>query len=138
MERAPRQQISHTHADLSGLTFLATTGATGPFVGLFGTVRGICRALVAIGVSGQAALEKAAGPVGEALIMTAAELAVAPPAVFAYNASTRANQAAMACLAFTRDLHAFFTVGKPFAVNGVPPHSLEVLGNVLENARRQG
>jgi biopolymer transport protein ExbB/TolQ len=136
MERALRQQIPRIHAVLgSGLTFLATTGATGLFVGLFCSVWSIYHALVAIGVSGQAALEKVAGPVGEALIMTAGEQAVAPPAVFACNASTRANRVAMASLAFAHDLHAFFTVGKPFAVNGVPAHSLEVLGNVLENAR---
>ena len=84
MERALRQQLSGTQASMeNGLTLLATTGATAPFVGLFGTVWGIYHALVAIGLSGQAALEKVAGPVGEALIMTAAGLAVALPAVFA-------------------------------------------------------
>ena len=86
MERALRQQLSGTQAQMeNGLTLLATTGATAPFVGLFGTVWGIYHALVAIGLSGQAALEKVAGPVGEALIMTAAGLAVAIPAVLAYN-----------------------------------------------------
>lgn len=86
MERALRQQLSGTQATMeNGLTLLATTGATAPFVGLFGTVWGIYHALVAIGLSGQAALEKVAGPVGEALIMTAAGLAVAIPAVLAYN-----------------------------------------------------
>jgi biopolymer transport protein ExbB len=123
MERALRQQISRIRADLeNGLTFLATTGATAPFVGLFGTVWGIYHALVAIGISGQAALEKVAGPVGEALIMTAAGLAVALPAVFAYNAYARANRVILAGLnAFAHDLHAFFTVGRPFAANGLPP-----------------
>ncbi|MDR1162391.1 MAG: MotA/TolQ/ExbB proton channel family protein [Candidatus Accumulibacter sp.] len=116
MERALRQQLSATQAELErGLTILATTGATAPFVGLFGTVWGIYHALIAIGVSGQAALEKVAGPVGEALIMTAAGLAVALPAVFAFNAFGRANRLILADLdAFAHDLHAFFTVGKPF------------------------
>jgi biopolymer transport protein ExbB len=116
MERALRQQFSSTQANLEkGLTLLATTGATAPFVGLFGTVWGIYHALVAIGISGQAALEKVAGPVGEALIMTAAGLAVALPAVFAYNAFARVNRLVLAELdAFAHDLHAFFTVGKPF------------------------
>src|SRR5574343_1006970 len=78
MERALRQQLTVTQAGMEiGLTLLATTGATAPFVGLFGTVWGIYHALVAIGLSGQAALDKVAGPVGEALIMTAAGLAVA-------------------------------------------------------------
>ena len=116
MERALRQQLSATQAELErGLTILATTGATAPFVGLFGTVWGIYHALIAIGVSGQAALEKVAGPVGEALIMTAAGLAVALPAVFAFNAFGRANRLVLADLdAFAHDLHAFFTVGQPF------------------------
>ena len=120
MERSLRQQLSGTQAELeSGLTLLATTGATAPFVGLFGTVWGIYHALVAIGISGQAALEKVAGPVGEALIMTAAGLAVALPAVFAYNAVTRANRVILASLdAFAHDLHAFFTLGKRIASPG--------------------
>jgi biopolymer transport protein ExbB len=69
----------------SGLPFLATVGATSPFVGLFGTVVGIYRALIAIGISGSASIDKVAGPVGEALIMTALGLLVAVPAVLAYN-----------------------------------------------------
>ena len=126
MERALRQQLSGTQAGMeNGLTLLATTGATAPFVGLFGTVWGIYHALVAIGISGQAALEKVAGPVGEALIMTAAGLAVALPAVFAYNAFTRANRVILADLdAFAHDLHAFFTVGKPFAANSAQIHPM--------------
>ncbi len=124
MERALRQQLSATQATMeNGLTLLATTGATAPFVGLFGTVWGIYHALVAIGLSGQAALEKVAGPVGEALIMTAAGLAVALPAVFAYNAFTRVNRVILADLdAFAHDLHAFFTVGKPFVANSAQIH----------------
>ncbi|MDR0578839.1 MAG: MotA/TolQ/ExbB proton channel family protein [Candidatus Accumulibacter sp.] len=119
MERALRQQLQGAQAVMeNGLTLLATTGATAPFVGLFGTVWGIYHALVAIGVSGQAALEKVAGPVGEALIMTAAGLAVALPAVFAYNAFTRANRVILTGLdAFAHDLYVFFTVGKHFAAN---------------------
>jgi biopolymer transport protein ExbB len=126
MERALRQQLSTTQAGMeNGLTFLATTGATAPFVGLFGTVWGIYHALVAIGMSGQAALEKIAGPVGEALIMTAAGLAVALPAVFAYNTFTRANRVIFADLdAFAHDLHAFFTVGKPLVANSAQIHPM--------------
>lgn len=121
MERTLRQQLSATQSEMeSGLTFLATTGATSPFVGLFGTVWGIYHALVAIGISGQAALEKVAGPVGEALIMTAAGLAVALPAVFAYNALTRANRVVLISLdAFAHDLHAFFTMREIFSSKGV-------------------
>ncbi|MDD2885570.1 MAG: MotA/TolQ/ExbB proton channel family protein [Dechloromonas sp.] len=126
MERALRQQLSGTQARMeNGLTLLATTGATAPFIGLFGTVWGIYHALVAIGVSGQAALEKVAGPVGEALIMTAAGLAVALPAVFAYNAFSRANRVILADLdAFAHDLHAFFTVGKPFVAHSAQIHPM--------------
>jgi len=126
MERTLRQQFSSTQANLEkGLTLLATTGATAPFVGLFGTVWGIYHALVAIGISGQAALEKVAGPVGEALIMTAAGLAVALPAVFAYNAFARVNRLVLADLdAFAHDLHAFFTVGKPFIAHSAQVHPL--------------
>ena len=79
-----------------GLAFLATVGSTAPFVGLFGTVWGIYHALIAIGVAGQASIDKVAGPVGEALIMTAIGLAVAVPAVLGYNWLTRRNKAAMA------------------------------------------
>jgi len=78
-----------------GLAFLATVGSTAPFVGLFGTVWGIYHALTAIGVSGQASIDKVAGPVGEALIMTAIGLAVAVPAVLGYNWLTRRNKAVM-------------------------------------------
>lgn len=126
MERTLRQQLSATQAELEkGLTLLATAGATAPFVGLLGTVWGIYHALVAIGISGQAALEKVAGPVGEALIMTAAGLAVALPAVFAYNAFARANRVVLADLdAFAHDLHAFFTVGKPLVAHSAQVHPM--------------
>ena len=78
-----------------GLAFLATVGSTSPFVGLFGTVWGIYHALTAIGISGQASIDKVAGPVGEALIMTALGLAVAIPAVLGYNWLARRNKAVM-------------------------------------------
>ena len=90
-----------------GLAFLATVGSTAPFVGLFGTVWGIYHALVKIGVSGQASIDKVAGPVGEALIMTAIGLAVAVPAVLGYNWLVRRNKAVMEQVqAFGADLHA--------------------------------
>jgi len=75
-----------------GLTFLATVGSTAPFVGLFGTVWAIYHALIGIGIAGEATLDKVAGPVGEALIMTAIGLAVAVPAVLAYNWLLRRNK----------------------------------------------
>lgn len=100
----------------SGLSVLASVGATAPFVGLFGTVWGIYHALVGIGVSGQASIDKVAGPVGEALIMTAFGLAVAIPAVLGYNALTRANKGLIARLhRFARQLHAYFLTGAPVA-----------------------
>jgi biopolymer transport protein ExbB len=89
-----------------GLSFLATVGSTGPFVGLFGTVWGIYHALTAIGMSGQASIDKVAGPVGEALIMTAMGLAVAVPAVLGYNWLVRRNKVAMEQVRhFSAELH---------------------------------
>jgi biopolymer transport protein ExbB len=89
-----------------GLAVLATVGSTAPFVGLFGTVWGIYNALVRIGASGQASIDKVAGPVGEALIMTAIGLAVAVPAVLGYNWLVRRNKVAMDTVrAFGSDLH---------------------------------
>ncbi|MFY9327609.1 MAG: MotA/TolQ/ExbB proton channel family protein [Georgfuchsia sp.] len=89
-----------------GLSFLATVGSTAPFVGLFGTVWGIYHALTAIGIAGQASIDKVAGPVGEALIMTAFGLAVAVPAVLAYNWLIRRNKIVMERVrAFSDDLH---------------------------------
>jgi biopolymer transport protein ExbB len=76
----------------SGISFLASVGSTSPFVGLFGTVWGILNALTAIGIAGQASIDKVAGPVGEALIMTAVGLAVAVPAVLCYNLLVRRNK----------------------------------------------
>ena len=98
----------------SGLSILASIGSTAPFIGLFGTVWGIYHALVGIGMSGQASIDKVAGPVGEALIMTAFGLAVAIPAVLAYNALTRSNKGILSKLhRFARQLHAYFLTGSP-------------------------
>jgi len=97
----------------NGLAVLATVGATAPFVGLFGTVWGVYHALVAIGMSGSGTLDKVAGPVGEALIMTGLGLAVAIPAVVAYNAITRSNRVLAAQLdSFAYELHSFLTLGQ--------------------------
>lgn len=96
----------------SGLGFLATVGSTAPFVGLFGTVWGILNALVAIGVAGQASIDKVAGPVGEALIMTAIGLFVAVPAVMGYNWLLGRNKVLQEALRnFTSDLHAYLVGG---------------------------
>jgi biopolymer transport protein ExbB len=97
-----------------GLAFLATVGSTAPFVGLFGTVWGIYHALTAIGIAGQASIDKVAGPVGEALIMTAIGLAVAVPAVLGYNWLVRRNKVAMENVrAFGSDLHAVLVGRRP-------------------------
>jgi biopolymer transport protein ExbB len=90
-----------------GLSFLATVGSTSPFVGLFGTVWGIYNALVSIGLSGQASIDKVAGPVGESLIMTAIGLAVAVPAVLGYNVLIRRNKLIMQGVQkFSGNIHA--------------------------------
>lgn len=95
-----------------GLTILASAGSAAPYIGLFGTVWGIYHALINIGLSGQGTLDKVSGPVGEALIMTALGLAVAIPAVLAYNAFNRRNRVWLARLdAFAHDLYAVITVG---------------------------
>ncbi len=111
--RALRQRINEAAARLeAGLTFLASVGSTAPFVGLFGTVWGIYHALIAIALAGTVSIDKVAGPVGEALLMTAFGLAVAIPAVLAYNAFTRVNRLLLAQLdGFAHDLHAFLTTG---------------------------
>ena len=104
IQRAVDRVQSNTQG---GLAFLATVGSISPFVGLFGTVWGIYHALTAIGISGQASIDKVAGPVGEALIMTAIGLAVAVPAVLSYNWLVRSNKAVMdEVRAFSSDLHA--------------------------------
>lgn len=111
--RALRSQIVRTQAGIEqGLTFLASVGSTAPFIGLFGTVWGIYHALVGLAGATQVVLDKVAGPVGEALIMTAAGLFVAIPAVLAYNALTRGNRIVLAQLdGFAHDLHAYLTTG---------------------------
>ena len=97
----------------AGLAFLATVGSTAPFVGLFGTVWGIYHALTAIGIAGQASIDVVAGPVGEALIMTALGLAVAVPAVLGYNWMIRRNKVAMDRVrGFAADLHTMLVGGK--------------------------
>ena len=97
-----------------GMAVLATVGSTGPFVGLFGTVWGIYNALVKIGMSGQASIDKVAGPVGESLIMTAIGLAVAVPAVLGYNWLVRRNKAVMEDVnAFGSDLHSVLLATAP-------------------------
>ncbi|HEX4938611.1 MAG TPA: MotA/TolQ/ExbB proton channel family protein [Candidatus Kapabacteria bacterium] len=104
-----------------GLSVLASVGSTAPFVGLFGTVWGIYHALVGIGVSGQASIDKVAGPVGEALIMTAFGLAVAIPAVLGYNALTRNNKMVLGKLnRFAHQLHSYFITGTPLTRNKQP------------------
>ena len=96
----------------SGLAILASVGSTAPFVGLFGTVWGIYHALLAIGVAGQATIDKVAGPIGESLIMTALGLAVAIPAVLGYNALVRGNKGVLQKLnRFAHDMHAYFVTG---------------------------
>lgn len=96
----------------NGLAFLATVGSTAPFVGLFGTVWGIYHALTAIGIAGQASIDKVAGPVGEALIMTAFGLAVAVPAVLGYNWLVRRNKVAMELVRhFSGELHMVLLAG---------------------------
>ncbi len=95
-----------------GLAFLATVGSTAPFVGLFGTVIGIYRALIKIGMAGQASIDAVAGPVGEALIMTALGLAVAVPAVLGYNWLIRRNKTIVEGLtAFANDVHGYMVSG---------------------------
>jgi biopolymer transport protein ExbB len=95
----------------SGLSVLATIGSTAPFVGLFGTVWGIYNALVTIGATGQASIDKVAGPVGEALIMTALGLAVAVPAVLGYNWLVRRNRLALHNVkGFGSDLHTLLLI----------------------------
>jgi biopolymer transport protein ExbB len=108
----------------AGLAVLASVGSTAPFVGLFGTVWGIYHALASIGASGQASIDKVAGPVGEALIMTAFGLAVAIPAVLGYNALLRSNKRVINLLnRFARQLHAYFLTGSPMtgAASNVTP-----------------
>ncbi len=113
LTRCLRNTIDEATARLqSGLAVLASVGSTAPFVGLFGTVWGIYHALLAIGTSGQASIDKVAGPIGEALIMTALGLAVAIPAVLGYNALVRGNKSVSGKLGrFAHDLHSYYVTG---------------------------
>jgi biopolymer transport protein ExbB len=113
MTRAIRRGVQRASSGLdAGLSMLASIGATAPFIGLFGTVWGIYHALVGIGFTGQATIDKVAGPVGEALIMTAFGIAVAVPAVLAYNTLLRGNRVLREELdGFAHDLHAYLTTG---------------------------
>jgi biopolymer transport protein ExbB len=113
LTRAMRRVIDEETAKLEwGLTALASIASTAPFVGLFGTVWGVYHALIGIGKGGQGTLDQIAGPVGEALIMTGLGLAVAIPAVLAYNDCSRSNRLTLAKLdAFAHDLFAFLTTG---------------------------
>ncbi|HJW26091.1 MAG TPA: MotA/TolQ/ExbB proton channel family protein [Rhodocyclaceae bacterium] len=113
LTRALKRAIDEDRSQLEfGQTFLATVASAAPFVGLFGTVWGIYHALVAIGLSGQGTLDKVAGPVGEALIMTGIGLAVAIPAAIAYNTFARANRNTLSRLnSFAYDVFAFLATG---------------------------
>lgn len=113
VDRALRQAVTRESSRLqSGMTLLATVGATAPFVGLLGTVWGIYGALIKIGATGSASIDAVAGPVGEALIMTAIGLFVAIPAVFAFNFFNKINNSTIAKFdTFAHDLHDFFATG---------------------------
>jgi biopolymer transport protein ExbB len=118
--RGLQNAIDDATADLqSGLAILASVGSTSPFVGLFGTVWGIYHALMQIGMAGQATIDKVAGPIGEALIMTALGLAVAIPAVLGYNALVRGNKAIITRMnRFAHDLHALLITGSRVKAKG--------------------
>ena len=120
LTRAMRRVVDEDTARIeSGLTLLASIGSTAPFVGLLGTVWSVYHALVNIGLSGQGTLDKVAGPVGEALIMTALGLAVAIPAVLAYNGFVRSNRLVLARLdAYAHDVFALLTTGSSIAAPG--------------------
>ena len=127
--RSLRNHLDDCSARLqSGLAILASVGSTAPFVGLFGTVWGIYHALLSIGTTGQSTIDKVAGPVGEALIMTALGLAVAIPAVLGYNALVRGNKAVLHQLRrFAHDLHSYFVAGSRTATAS----GAEAAGKVL-------
>jgi len=113
LTRSLKRAIDQDKARLEGgLTFLATVASSAPFVGLFGTVWGIYHALMVIGMSGQSGLDKVAGPIGEALIMTGLGLAVAIPSAVAYNVFVRLNRNTMVQLnSFAHDVFAFLSTG---------------------------
>lgn len=119
--RTIRKVIDEETAKLeNGLTVLASVGSTAPFVGLFGTVWGVYHALIGIGMSDGVTVNSIAGPVGEALIMTGLGLAVAIPAVLAYNGFVRSNRVYLARLdAFAHDLFTFLSTGQQVSENSV-------------------
>ncbi|MBI2381642.1 MAG: MotA/TolQ/ExbB proton channel family protein [Gammaproteobacteria bacterium] len=129
LTRTMRRVIDEETARLeSGLTLLASVASTAPFVGLFGTVWGVFHALMGISTAGAATLDKVAGPVGEALVMTGLGLAVAIPAVLAYNSVTRFNRVYLARLdTFAHDLFAFLTTGQAQAPGAVLPGNVAPL-----------
>jgi biopolymer transport protein ExbB len=139
LTRALKRAIDEDKSRLEfGLTFLATVASSAPFIGLFGTVWGIYHALIAIGASGQGTLDKVAGPVGEALIMTALGLAVAIPAAIAYNAFARANRNTLAQLnSFAYDVFAFLSTGTHTSplLRDVKATSERVIARVQANTR---
>ena len=117
-----RSSSSVTSKLQGGLSFLASVGSTSPFIGLFGTVVGIYRALINIGLAGQASIDKVAGPVGEALIMTALGLAVAVPAVLGYNWLIRRNKDVVEKLNnFSADVHGALVSGARIAAPAAAP-----------------
>ena len=120
LTRTMRNSIDESTSRLqAGLAVLASVGSTAPFIGLFGTVWGIYHALLSISAAGQATIDKVAGPIGEALIMTALGLAVAIPAVLGYNALVRGNKGVIGKLnRFAHDLHAYFVTGARVSTNG--------------------
>jgi biopolymer transport protein ExbB len=122
LTRALRNSIDESTARLqSGLAVMASVGSTAPFIGLFGTVWGIYHALMSISAAGQATIDKVAGPIGEALIMTALGLAVAIPAVLGYNALVRGNKSILNKLnRFAHDLHSYFLTGARVSAKGGP------------------
>jgi biopolymer transport protein ExbB len=120
LTRSLRNSIDESTARLqSGLAVMASVGSTAPFIGLFGTVWGIYHALMSISAAGQATIDKVAGPIGEALIMTALGLAVAIPAVLGYNALVRGNKSILNKLnRFAHDLHSYFLTGARVSAKG--------------------
>lgn len=123
LTRALRQATHTVGVQLqSGMAILATVGSSAPFVGLLGTVWGIYHALIKIGLTGDASIDKVAGPVGETLIMTALGLAVAIPATLGYNLLVRSNKQTLAELGtFAFELHDLLVIGTRAAPRGAPP-----------------
>lgn len=126
--RSLRNSIDESTARLqAGLAVLASVGSTAPFVGLFGTVWGIYHALLSMSNAGQATIDQVAGPIGEALVMTAMGLAVAIPAVLGYNALVRGNKAIVMKLnRFAHDLHGYFLTGARMSNGGASPNVVTI------------